>query len=40
MTITPQIVNEIMAGKVHTCAHCGRLLFHKDNFPQESVQTA
>ena len=40
MTITPQIVNEIMAGKVHTCAHCGRLLYQKDNFPQESVQTA
>ncbi len=40
MTITPQLVNEIMAGKTHTCAHCGRLLYHKDNFSNESVQTA
>jgi predicted nucleic acid-binding Zn-ribbon protein len=27
-----QIVNEVMAGvKIHTCQHCGRLLFHPDN---------
>lgn len=23
----PQVVNEILAGKTHTCSHCGRLLY-------------
>ena len=31
MTVTPQIVNEVLAGhKVHACHHCGRLLYNKD----------
>jgi hypothetical protein len=40
MTVTPQIVNEVLAGKVHACAHCGRLLYDKDSFHQESVRFA
>jgi len=32
MYVPPQIANEVLAGKkVHTCAHCGRLLYHRDN---------
>ncbi|MBX7257259.1 MAG: hypothetical protein K1Y02_12925 [Candidatus Hydrogenedentes bacterium] len=40
MTVTPQVVNEVLAGKVHACAHCGRLLYFKDNFHQDGVQSA
>ena len=33
MHVTPQTVNEILAGdKIHACAHCGRLLYHPQNF--------
>jgi len=33
MRVTAQIINEIMAGnKLHACHHCGRLLYHADNF--------
>lgn len=39
MHILPQIVNEILAGhKVRTCQHCGRLLYHPDNFHDEPVE--
>lgn len=37
MTVTPQAVNEILGGKVHACAHCGRLLYHADNFVETPV---
>lgn len=31
MQITPQVVNELMAGdKIHTCRHCGRILYYPD----------
>ena len=33
MAVTPQIINEVMAGeKIHACSHCGRLLFFENNF--------
>lgn len=33
MKVTAQHINEIMAGhKIHSCNHCGRLLYHADNF--------
>jgi len=33
MMVTPQIINELIAGhKIHACSHCGRLLYHADNF--------
>ncbi len=33
MQVTPQIINEIMAGdKIHSCHHCGRLLYFSENF--------
>ncbi|MFP4502709.1 MAG: zinc ribbon domain-containing protein [Candidatus Hydrogenedentota bacterium] len=32
MTIRPQILNEIEAGKTHACSNCGRLLYHPENF--------
>ena len=37
MAVTPQAVNEILAGKVHACAHCGRLLYHAENFCETPV---
>lgn len=38
MTITPQVVNEVMEGKkVHTCAHCGRLLYYANNFAEKET---
>jgi uncharacterized protein len=38
MYLRPQIVNEVLAGeKVHTCQHCGRLLYHRENFEDENV---
>jgi len=38
MYLRPQIVNEVLAGeKIHTCQHCGRLLYHPENFHEESV---
>ncbi len=40
MAVTPQVVNEILAGhagKVHACAHCGRLLYHAENFLETPV---
>lgn len=30
MKMRPQVVNEILAGKTHTCSHCGRLLYDAD----------
>jgi predicted nucleic acid-binding Zn-ribbon protein len=37
MHLRPQIVNEILQGhKIHGCQHCGRLLFHPDNFSEGS----
>lgn len=33
MHVPPQIVNEVLAGKLHACAHCGRLLYDRENFP-------
>lgn len=38
MYLRAQIVNEVLAGeKVHQCSQCGRLLYHPDNFKDESV---
>ncbi|MBI5092137.1 MAG: hypothetical protein HZB26_06780 [Candidatus Hydrogenedentes bacterium] len=38
MRVTPQIVNEVLAGhKVHSCAHCGRLLYDRSNFTDDAV---
>ena len=35
-----QIVNEVIAGEnIHTCQHCGRLLYYPANFEDESVST-
>ena len=31
MLVTPQAFNEVLAGKLLSCKHCGRLLYHKDN---------
>jgi hypothetical protein len=36
MHVPPQIVNEVLAGKLHACAHCGRLLYNRDNFPKDA----
>lgn len=38
MHMRPQVVNEILQGqKAHACQHCGRLLFHPDNFTEEAA---
>lgn len=38
MHLRPQIVNEILQGhKIHACQHCGRLLYHPDNFSETSA---
>jgi len=38
MNVPPQIVNELMAGdKMHSCNHCGRLLYFADNFKDASI---
>lgn len=40
MHLRPQIVNEILQGhKTHACQHCGRLLFHPDNFVDAEAGT-
>ena len=32
MHVRPQIVNEVLEGsKIHSCQHCGRLLYHAEN---------
>jgi hypothetical protein len=37
MKVTAQVVNEIMAGdRMHTCHHCGRLLYCADNFTESA----
>lgn len=39
MTIRPQIINEVMAGeKIHSCNHCGRILYYKENFENQNSQ--
>ena len=41
MSVTAQVVNEVLAGdKVHSCSHCGRLLFAPENFVEEDSGTA
>ena len=38
MKILPQVVNELLAGsKIHSCPHCGRLLFHVANHDSEEA---
>jgi predicted nucleic acid-binding Zn-ribbon protein len=41
MMVTAQVINELMGGEhTHTCPHCGRLLYHADNYkkPAEIVE--
>lgn len=39
MHLLAQVVNEILAGnKVHSCQHCGRLLYHPPNVDESSEQ--
>lgn len=38
MLVRAQVYNEILAGgKFHTCTQCGRLLYHEENFSEETV---
>ena len=37
MFVTPQIVNEILAGEIRSCQHCGRLLYDKEHHEQQSA---
>lgn len=38
MKIRPQIINELLAGKVHHCQHCGRLLYDTKAFADEAAE--
>jgi len=40
MAVTAQAVNEILAGQIRSCAHCGRLLYHAENFEEEDARIA
>jgi hypothetical protein len=37
MHVPPQVQNETMAGKVHSCKHCGRLLYNPEALGQENA---
>ena len=39
MIIPAQIVNEILGGKIHSCPHCGRLMYDKTYHEQAESQT-
>jgi predicted nucleic acid-binding Zn-ribbon protein len=39
MAVRAQIANEVLAGKVHACAHCGRLLYHAENFGAKAMDS-
>lgn len=34
MRLTPQIVNEVLAGNTHVCRHCGRLIYHAERYAE------
>lgn len=34
MNVRPQIINEVLGGKIRACSQCGRLLFDKDSMPE------
>lgn len=37
MHVPPQVYNELLAGdKLHACAHCGRMLYHRDHYGEDS----
>jgi len=38
MKIRPQVINELLSGRVHNCQHCGRLLYDTKAFEVESVE--
>lgn len=41
MTVTPQIVNELLAGdKVHACRYCGRLLYDTSQFGRQGTEAS
>ena len=37
MSVPPQIVNEVLAGKVRSCNHCGRLLYDRDHVESQDA---
>ena len=39
MAVRAQIANEVLAGKVHACAHCGRLLYHPETVGANAVES-
>lgn len=40
MFVRPQIVNEVLAGKVHACQHCSRLMYDKQTYEASSADTS
>lgn len=41
MTLRAQIANEVLAGKMHACSNCGRLVYNPESFSEQasSVET-
>ncbi len=38
MHVPPQVVNELIAGdRLHSCAHCGRLLYNRETLENDTV---
>ena len=37
MYVLPQLINEVMAGEIRACNHCGRLLYYRDNYDNETA---
>lgn len=40
MQITPQMINEVMAGQVQACRSCGRLLYFSENFNLDTIDAS
>jgi uncharacterized protein len=40
MFVRPQIINEVLAGKVHACAHCNRLMYDKHTYESSSADAS
>jgi len=37
MAVPPQVVNEVLAGKIHGCNFCGRLLYSREYYEPETI---
>ncbi len=40
MRVLPQLVNEVLAGKIRACNHCGRILYIRRNLKSDTLEAA